>query len=480
MKTRLCAFPFASSLFLLPRFLAFAVATALLFVTTGAHAQMSETEKKAAARAAYQEGVKLQDDGKYADALARFESAEKLFDAPTHLLHIAECQALTGRLVESSETYETLARKTLPAGSPDAFTQAQQQGQAELPALRARIPSLRVTMKPGPQQVQNLQVNVNGVNMPNELLGIARPLNPGTYRFSAQAVGWSTVGAHRRAPRREGAEERRAHARAGAGWRRGRRRVRRPPPPTAPADRPTRTAGEAALVRRADARRACCSASTAARSFPAARSSNNVRGSTTSRRAGGGGGLDVYVRLAKMLLLGATFEYASLGAPKSVDGVTGTFDASRAHDATCGVNLGIIPNVDKVSFIGDLGLGSRSATQKLTRGAGSRPSPRSSGLEFALERRHLDPGRPDPARPEAGDSASARSAQRARRTAISSRHPRHRRRTRSCSSASPRSTASISERSPSPSDGAPCADLARPARRWWVNGDKEVQRITSR
>ena len=39
-----------------------------------------------------------------------------------------------------------------------------------------RIPSLRVTVKPAPQQVQNLQVNINGVHMPNELLGIARPL----------------------------------------------------------------------------------------------------------------------------------------------------------------------------------------------------------------------------------------------------------------------------------------------------------------
>ena len=154
------------------------------------------------------EGVKLQDDGKFADALVRFESAQKLFDAPTHLLHIAECQALTGRLVEASETYETLSRKTLPAGSPDAFTQAQQQGQAELPALRARIPSLRVTVKPGPQQVQNLQVNVNGVNMPNELLGIARPLNPGTYRFSAQAVG--LVDARRRSTSRSARRSRRA------------------------------------------------------------------------------------------------------------------------------------------------------------------------------------------------------------------------------------------------------------------------------
>src|SRR5262249_40398378 len=67
-----------------------------------ADAQMSEGEKKAAARAAYQEGVQLQDQGKPAEALARFEAAQGLYDAPTHLLHIAECQALTGKLVEAS------------------------------------------------------------------------------------------------------------------------------------------------------------------------------------------------------------------------------------------------------------------------------------------------------------------------------------------------------------------------------------------
>ena len=379
MKTRLCAFPFASSLpSLLPRFLAFAVAFAFLFVTSGARAQMSETEKKAAARAAYQEGVKLQDDGKYAEALARFESAEKLFDAPTHLLHIAECQALTGRLVESSETYEILIHKALPPGSPDAFTQAQQQGQAELPALKARIPSLRVTVKPGPQQVQNLQVNVNGVNMPNELLGIARPLNPGTYRFSAQAVGWSTsapIDVPLGEKEQKSVELTLVQVQGGGAV------VVAPPPPPYNAggpnpDRPARP-------------RSSGGPTSAGMLFglhggaviPTGEVSNNQKIENFAT-AGGGGGLDLYVRLARMLLLGATFDYASLGAPKSVNGVTGTFDAS-AHTSYVGVNLGIVPNVDKVSFIGDLGVGSRSATLKLTRGAVSDESS-VSGLEFAL------------------------------------------------------------------------------------------------
>jgi hypothetical protein len=379
MKTRLSAFPFASFLSSsLRALLAFAVVVALLFVTTRAHAQMSETEKKAAARAAYQEGVKLQDDGKYAEALARFESAQKLFDAPTHLLHIAECQALTGRLVESSETYETLARKTLPAGSPDAFTQAQQQGQAELPALRARIPSLRVTVKPGPQQVQNLQVNVNGVIMPNELLGIARPLNPGTYRFSAQAVGWSTsapIDVPLGEKEQKSVELTLVQVQGG-----GAVIVAPPPPPY--------NGGNAANPDRPKPRSSGGPTSAGmllglhgGAVIPTGEVANNQKIDTFAT-AGGGGGLDVYLRLAKMLLIGATFDYASLGAPKNVSG-TGTFDAS-VHTTYVGVNLGIIPSVDKVSFIGDLGVGSRTASQSIKQNGVQLGDASATGLEFAL------------------------------------------------------------------------------------------------
>ena len=369
----------------LPYVLALALIAALSFVSTRASAQMSDTEKKAAARAAYQEGVKLQDDGKFADALARFESAQKLFDAPTHLLHIAECQALTGRLVEASETYETLSHKTLAAGAPDAFTQAQQQGQAELPALRARIPSLRVTVKPGPQQVQNLQVNVNGVNMPNELLGIARPLNPGTYRFSAQAVGWSTA-----APidvplgeKEQKSVELTLQQVAGGGpavvVAPGPPHQGAPPPPPYNPNQDNKPKPKAANGPTSVGMLLGLHGGAV---VPTGEIENNLKASDFAS-AGGGGGLDLYLRVARMLLIGAQVEYASLGAPKQVPKLVGNFDA-KASTTYVGINLGIIPNVDKVSFIGDLGIGSRSAGLKLSQNGGTIADVSDSGLEFAL------------------------------------------------------------------------------------------------
>lgn len=152
-----------------------------------------DSERKPAARAAYIEGVQLQEQKKYAEALVRFETAQKFFDAPTHLLHIAECQVQLGRLVEASETYEVLSRKSLPAGAPDAFVEAQKQGKAEVGSVRARVPTLRITTKPDTAQLQGLQVLINGVGVPNELIGIARPLNPGLYRLTATARGYATA-----------------------------------------------------------------------------------------------------------------------------------------------------------------------------------------------------------------------------------------------------------------------------------------------
>ena len=234
-----------------------------------------------------------------------------------------------------------------------------------------------VTVKPGPQQVQNLQVNVNGVIMPNELLGIARPLNPGTYRFSAQAVGWSTS-APIDVPLGE-KEQKSVELTLVQGG--GAVVVTPPPPPYA--------GGNAATPERAKPRSGGGGGPTSAGMLlgihggaviPTGEVANNQKIDTFAT-AGGGGGIDVYLRLAKMLLLGATFDYASLGAPKNVSG-TGKFDAST-HTTYAGVNLGIIPSVDKVSFIGDVGVGSRTASQKLSQGVVSQESS-ATGLEFAL------------------------------------------------------------------------------------------------
>jgi hypothetical protein len=157
--------------------------------------QMSEAERKAAARAAFSEGVELQQKSDCVRALLRFESAQRLFEAPTHLLHIAECQAATGRLVEAQESYSTLAHLTLSPSGPSAFREAQEAGRVEMAKLKPRVPTLRLDTSPPAASLKGLTVQLNGTQMPADLVGIARPINPGRYHVTmATGAGKTATG----------------------------------------------------------------------------------------------------------------------------------------------------------------------------------------------------------------------------------------------------------------------------------------------
>lgn len=160
---------------------------------TSPRPEMSESERKATARAAFIEGVELADKGDCTHAIARFETAQRLFDAPTHLQHLADCQVSVGKLIEAQENYETLAHANLSPQAPEAFKLAQESGRQSLAALRQRIPTLRIQISPPPGNLRNLVVQVNGKAIPNDLIGLARPVNPGTYRIVTQATGYKTM-----------------------------------------------------------------------------------------------------------------------------------------------------------------------------------------------------------------------------------------------------------------------------------------------
>lgn len=166
------------------------LASAVVPRPAAAQVQLSEADRKATARALFAQGVKEEDAGQHAAALSLFQKAQNLFDAPTHLLHIAQCQIALGKLVEAAETYETLKRVSLAPGAPEVFEAAKAKAAADLPALRARIPTLRIDLTPKPADLQNLQLVVNGVLLPADLVGIARPVNPGPTKLVAKAQGY--------------------------------------------------------------------------------------------------------------------------------------------------------------------------------------------------------------------------------------------------------------------------------------------------
>ena len=158
------------------------------FSPAPATAQAVSEADRQAARELFQQGFQLQQAGNYAEALDKFGRAQRVFSAPTNLLHIAECQALLGQLVESSETYRGLVHLTLPKDAPQAFVAAQMQGAAELQQIDARIP--RVRLEVTPSNVPSLAVTIDDQPMNVALVGVDRPINPGPHRVAAFAPGF--------------------------------------------------------------------------------------------------------------------------------------------------------------------------------------------------------------------------------------------------------------------------------------------------
>lgn len=149
---------------------------------------------KATAREVATEGIGLFQAGKYADALDRLERAQALYDAPVHLLYIARSQEKLGKLVEASETYRLLDRYLLPAGAPEAWVAAVDDGRKELAALEPRVPKIRIAV--APKDAPEASVQIDGAPVSAAVIGIPRAVNPGAHHVVVAAKGYAPAEAN--------------------------------------------------------------------------------------------------------------------------------------------------------------------------------------------------------------------------------------------------------------------------------------------
>jgi hypothetical protein len=171
--------------------LALALAGGALLCPRAAEAQQVSEADRQGARDLWQQGYQLQQAGQYAEALDKFTRAQAVFSAPTNLLHMAECQAQLGLLVESAETYRGLINLALPANAPPAFSAAQTQGKAELQQVEARIP--KVVVQVTPPNLPGLSVTIDGQPMNVALVGVERPIDPGPHKILVGAPGYARL-----------------------------------------------------------------------------------------------------------------------------------------------------------------------------------------------------------------------------------------------------------------------------------------------
>lgn len=158
--------------------------------TTAPPAEVTDADRTAA-RDLYNAGTALQQQGKHADALDKFQRSVAVFPAPTTLLHVAQCKIALGRLVEAAEDYRAIINVAMPNGSPAAFYDAQKAAGQELKDLEPRVPHTKVLVTP--DKTPGLQVTIDGQPLNPALIGVTRPIDPGAHKIVATAPGYITA-----------------------------------------------------------------------------------------------------------------------------------------------------------------------------------------------------------------------------------------------------------------------------------------------
>ncbi len=345
-----------------------------------AQGTLSDSDR-AAARELYVQGVQLQQAGKYAEALDKFQRAQSVLAAPTHQLHIAQCQAALGKLVEAAETYRALGRNQLSTTSPAAFQAAVAQGNAELPQVDSRIPELKIDVTPA--NASGLQVTIDDQAMSAALVGVSRPINPGTHKIAVSASGYGKSEQTLTIKEREtkaiaialqATSGPIAVLPASPGGSTALPPTAAPGPTYYPPPTPAPYEGGAPLKTVTQQPSTSFYAGVRVGAmipggglYKTTNSAGIATETSFGERSGAGGAiaLEVGFRVAKTLYLGIDLEGAALSGPSSpgqvADNYTATYSSQTGLFAG---HLGIITNPHGVGFYGDLGAGYRVYTSK--------------------------------------------------------------------------------------------------------------------
>lgn len=183
MKTPFCAFRFE---------LAAGVALLLLAALGDVRAQdavdpppaRAGANRKAAARALFEEGLKLLEAQHWTAATDRFERARRLHASPRITYNLTTALLQTGRLVYASE----LLRELLTTAAVERSVQ--EAAEQRLHALRDRLGTLTVVVE---GDLSGTTVEFNGRALDNALLDVPMPVDPGEHAVVARRDGEALV-----------------------------------------------------------------------------------------------------------------------------------------------------------------------------------------------------------------------------------------------------------------------------------------------
>jgi hypothetical protein len=132
----------------------------------------------AAAKQWFGEGLALEEQGKFAEALERFQRAMEVKKTPQIQFHVGLCQLNTGALVEAVVSLEHASEQAKAEGNDQVDGAAN----AELDALRPRVPSLALSLTGASKPTR---ATLDGVPLSPAAFEAPIPVNPGHHEIVA-------------------------------------------------------------------------------------------------------------------------------------------------------------------------------------------------------------------------------------------------------------------------------------------------------
>lgn len=167
---------------------------AATFSTSSAWAQADESANMGTAIALFEEAKKLQDGGKYAEAIPKLEQTLTLISSGAAMFRLAECYEKVGRTGSAWTMFKRANLQAKKDGKPDLASDAATRATALEPQLSKL--TVQATKVPG------MTVKQNGQDVPLAGLGVGLPVDPGEITVEASAPGYKlqtvkvTVGAN--------------------------------------------------------------------------------------------------------------------------------------------------------------------------------------------------------------------------------------------------------------------------------------------
>lgn len=166
---------------------AFAVLAVMLLAaspTLAAPKNQVEGPSLAPARDLWLEGQQAYQAGDYVHAADRFDRAYELERVPLLALWVARSLTRAGRWVDALDRYREAAELPLAADASSRDWAARREAKLEREQLLPRVPSVVVLLAGAPSSEVTLEVN--GVFLPSEFLGIPRAVDPGVVKVHAE------------------------------------------------------------------------------------------------------------------------------------------------------------------------------------------------------------------------------------------------------------------------------------------------------